>query len=130
MAAPVDYKGVRLEDLRIERVEWDDEASEHIRTRRARKGPAETDIEPEWATEAALADIRLVAVAPSDSPDTASLRVVGYSEGASALLKVWLWSDDPSGSATWNGASACLANVSDIRKHDTYRKAREEEDDD
>lgn len=48
------YGGIPIRGLRIDSIEWTDERAEHIRTRTKRIGPGEFDIEPEWATEAAL----------------------------------------------------------------------------
>ncbi|GAB3354385.1 hypothetical protein GCM10027300_21490 [Modestobacter lapidis] len=116
--AGLTYKGVPLEELRIDAVEWSAEAAQHIRTRSSRQ-PGDLDLEPEWVTEAALSQDRMVRLAMTGSEETASLKVVGTSAavpGGPRLLKVWLWSDDPR-DATWQVGSAALANSSDQRRH-------------
>ena len=113
------YKGVPLGDLVIEEVMWTPDAAEHLRTRTDRYQPGETNIEPEWATEAALDPYRVVRVATHEDR-TAALKVIGFSKsalGEGRLLKVWIWSDDPT-KPTWDGASACLANDSDRRRYE------------
>lgn len=115
-----EYKGVPLGALRIDEVVWTDERAEHIRSRSQRQ-PGDLNVEPEWATEAALDPERVVRVAGSD-PSTQSLKVIGRSVGAGAvLLKVWIWSDDPKGSSTWNGGSASMANPADAKRYEEER---------
>ena len=109
------YKGVPLRDLRIEAITWTEDAANHIRSRTTRTGrPGEFDVEPEWATEAALDPRRIVRLARPNDPTTQSLKVVGYSDSAMRLLKVWIWSDSP-GEPDWYGGSAAEANESDER---------------
>jgi hypothetical protein len=50
------YRGRRLSDLDIVDIEWSDWSANHISTRTTRYSDDkdELDIEPEWATEAAL----------------------------------------------------------------------------
>ena len=78
------YRGVPLDELRIESVEWTDAQAEHIRTRTTRKGSTELNIEPEWATEAVFDPDRIVGLPGSGQ----SIKVIGYSESAKQLLKV------------------------------------------
>jgi len=84
----MEYFGIPLSELRIDALNWSAERAEHIRTRKERYGPNEFDIEPEWATEAALEPNRIVGLAGGLSQ---SIEVIGHSEGAQALLKVWLY---------------------------------------
>jgi hypothetical protein len=49
-----EFDGIPLSELPIDEVVWSEERSKHIRTRAERKGPAEINIEPLWASEAAL----------------------------------------------------------------------------
>lgn len=114
---PGHYKGVPLGDLYIEAVTWTEERAEHIRSRTVRYGSGETNLEPEWATEAALDPDRTVRVA-GDKEETSSLKVVGYSQSFNGLLKVWIWSDEPQTSSMWNGGSAAAANDTDIRRYE------------
>lgn len=111
MEKPI-YRGIPLDELRIESVEWTDAQAEHIRTRSLRKNPAELDIEPEWATEAAFDPERIVGL-----PGTGqSIKVIGYSEAAGRLLKVWLYPRNLQ-KGEWFGASACAANTTDQRNY-------------
>ena len=80
------YRGIPLDHLEINQIEWSDADTDHIRTRSKRKHPKEPDIEPEFATEAALDPLRRVGL-PSSGP---SLEVVGHSPSMDRVLKVWL----------------------------------------
>lgn len=113
-----EYRGVRLEDLRIWTIEWTDERAEHIRTRSERYGPGEFDVEPEWATEAAL-DVSRVVDLPGGGSE--SIEVIGYSTSAEELIKVWIHPKNLE-EGVWFGASACKANSTDERN---YREAEE-----
>jgi hypothetical protein len=55
-----EFDGIPVGELPIDEVAWSDERAKHIRTRAERKGPAEVNIEPLWASEAALDPSRLV----------------------------------------------------------------------
>ncbi len=113
-----EYFGIPLERLRIESVRWTPEISEHITTRTDRYGPNEFNIEPEWATEAAMDPDRIVAPAGANSD---SLEVVGFSKSANQLLKIWLYPDSLQDGA-WFGASASKANSTDRRN---YKEVKE-----
>ena len=56
MAEEPHYRGYRLRDLEVVDVMWSEWSEGHLRTRRARypDDQDELDIEPEWASEAAL----------------------------------------------------------------------------
>jgi hypothetical protein len=115
------FKGVPLSQLRIEDIYWSEERAQHIRTRSQRAGRSdEFNVEPEWATEAGLDSNRIVRLAASEEPDAQSLKIIGWSDGAHRLLKVWVWSDEPATSSVWNGGSAARANSSDEKR---YREA-------
>ncbi|MGH2727070.1 MAG: hypothetical protein ACRDKS_08850, partial [Actinomycetota bacterium] len=78
--------------------------------------PGEFDVEPSWATEAALDPARLV-----DLASEGSIVVLGFSEQADRVLKVWLVpKEDMPSSGEWWGASACVAN--DVNIRDYYRE--------
>jgi hypothetical protein len=113
----VEYRGVPIQGLRIDSVEWTSDRAEHIRSRRKRHGPGEFDLEPEWATEAALDRHRLAGPAMTGE----ALQVVGYSPSCGRVLKVWLIPDDMEAGG-WYGASACEANDTNKR---TYREHKE-----
>lgn len=110
------YEGIPLSNLRIDSIEWSAEAAEHIRTR-TRRYPdrKEFDLEPEWATEAALDPKRLVALT-----STSSIEVIGYSSSAppretgesGRVLTVWIAPIDLS-AGTWTGRTACQGNERD-----------------
>jgi hypothetical protein len=116
------FEGIRYSQLRIDSVDWEHTA-EHIRTRSTRYGPKEFDVEPEWATEAALDPQRLVGSGTS----TTSIQVVGLSQAAPGrapeevgrVLKVWLVpKDHPPTSGDWWGASACAGNKNDRQAYE------------
>jgi hypothetical protein len=111
------FEGIPYSQLRIDSVDREHRA-EHIRTRSTRYGPGEFDVEPEWATEAALDPQRLVGRGTSAT----SIQVVGCSQSAPVrvpeevgrVLKVWLVpKDHPPVSGDWWGASACEGNERD-----------------
>lgn len=115
------FEGVPYAQLRIDAVDWFHRA-EHIRTRSARYGRQELDIEPEWATEAALDPRRLIGRGSSDT----SVQVIGRSQGAPGrtldevgrILKVWLVpKEHPPKSGDWWGASASDANTTNRRQY-------------
>ncbi|MGH3545046.1 MAG: hypothetical protein ACRDPW_03870 [Mycobacteriales bacterium] len=54
-----EYDGIPVPLLPIDEVGWEYRA-EYIRTRTVRRSVREFDVEPEWATEAALDPYRLV----------------------------------------------------------------------
>ena len=87
------YRGIPLNQLRIRSIQWTDDAATYVRTRSQRRAN-DRDIEPEWATEAALSARAEVSWAPpptgSDAIESESLLVIGFSESARAVLKVWL----------------------------------------
>jgi hypothetical protein len=116
----VEYRGIPIRGLRIDSVEWTDERAEHIRARTKRYGPGEFDIEPEWATEAALDADRLAG--PSNTGK--SLQVVGFSASCRRVLKVWLYPKDIEAGQLY-GASASEANETNRRR---YRERKEEKE--
>lgn len=103
------YRGIRLEDLPVEAVGWPEVIVEYIRSRSERR-PGDTDIEPEWATEAALDPTRIVGVGtdPKSGKESLSLTVIGYSAGAAEILAVWLRPKDL-GQGEWYGQNAAKA---------------------
>ncbi len=115
------FEGIPYGDLPRESVDWT-HRGEHIRTRSHRKGPREFDVDPVWATEAALDPRALIGPGSSAS----SVEVIGYSSSAPAregtgtgrILKVWLVPKDRPPSGAWWGASACDANDHDRRVYD------------
>jgi hypothetical protein len=95
-AAGEEFDGIPLSELPIDEVVWSEERAKHIRTRAERKGPAEINIEPLWASEAALDPNRLV----RRGSGRESVEVLGYSPSARRVLLVWIYTTEhpPSGS--------------------------------
>lgn len=115
---PEDYAGIPLTRLRIEAVDWT-YRGEHIRTRSKRKGPKEFDVEPEWATEAALDPDRIFRTTGG-----MSIEVIGLSPSApprregetGRLLKVSIVPKRLEEGEWWR-ASASEANETDRRRY-------------
>ena len=82
------YRGYRLGDLEVTEIGWPGWCAEHIRTRRFRyaDNPEEIDIEPEWATEAALDPFRRLSLTQEND-----LRVTGWTTHAPSAS----WSQRP-----------------------------------
>jgi hypothetical protein len=113
------YFGVLLGDLEINEVMWPDPG--HITSRAERKGqPREMNVEPEWATEAALDPHRLLRL-PSQQPSR-SLIVVGWSDGAGAVLRVFIVPVDLA-TGVWAGATAAKASKRIDRRYWKEREA-------
>jgi hypothetical protein len=107
------YDDIPYEELPIETVDWQHRA-DHIRQRSVRKGqPNEFDVEPEWATEAALDPKGSVGDGGSESGET--VKVVGYSSGAGRVLTVLLLPKDHPPTGDWWGVNAWAANTADER---------------
>lgn len=53
MAEEDTYDGIAIPDLRVDSVIWTTGQTEHVRTRSSRY-PSAVNLEPEWATEAAM----------------------------------------------------------------------------
>ena len=77
LAQELRYRGHRLRDLLVVDIEWSEWHEGHLmkRTIRYPDNPDELDIEPEWATEAALDDCRLLSVTQEND-----LRVTGWAQ--------------------------------------------------
>jgi hypothetical protein len=105
-----EYDGIPVPELPIDEIDW----LHRGRTRSARNGPKEFDVEPEWATEAALDERRLIAPDPA-SKSGRTIRVVGWSDGARRVLTVLLLSKDQPPTGAWWGVNAWAANSRDAR---------------
>ncbi len=105
------FKGIPLEDLRIESVLWPDDYAEHMEKRAERKGTAEFQPTVEQATEAVGDPNRLIGVASEES-----IKVIGYSPSAKRLLKVWLmaWMLE---TGDWVGVSGCEARRNEKQRY-------------
>ena len=73
--------------------------AKHIRTRAGRKCPAEVNIEPLWASEAALDPNRLV----RRGTGRESVEVLGYSPSARRVLLVWIYTTQHPPGGSWQG---------------------------
>lgn len=108
------YRGVPLKEISISSVQWSEEVASYIRTRSKRRA-RDRDVEPEWGTEAATSVGAAVSWAPppanSDALESESLLVVGFSEMASAVLRVWLRPIDMA-TGEWFGVNAAFVKQS------------------
>lgn len=112
------YRGIPLEDIEIEGVMWTDEQAEHLRTRTIRYGPGETNLEPEWATEAALDPFGQVRLPKGESH---SLIVIGWSYSARRVLKVFIHPIDLQ-AGLWAGGSAAKVKDSVAKRYWAERR--------
>ena len=110
-----EYDGIPLPELPIDEVDWR-HRGDYIRTRSSRRGPREFDVEPEWATEAALDERRKVA-RDTASKSGRAIRVVGWSDGARRVLTVLLVPKGHAGDGAWWGVNAWAANSRDARHY-------------
>ncbi|MGH3501111.1 MAG: hypothetical protein ACRDQA_09510 [Nocardioidaceae bacterium] len=100
-----EFDGIPTDELPIDEVIWSAERAKHIRTRTERKGPREINIEPEWATEAALDPRRKTRRGTGQE----SIEVIGYSPTARRVLLVWVYTTDHPPTGVWHGGSAIAA---------------------
>jgi hypothetical protein len=93
----------------VQAVEWPHVIVEYIRTRSERR-PGDMDIEPEWATEAALDPMRILGVRtnPKTGKESLSVTVIGYSAAADEILAVWLRPKDMD-EGEWYGQNVAKA---------------------
>lgn len=70
-----------------ERIEWDERAAHHIRTRSLRY-PHAVDIEPAWTAEVVSDPERIVDEPDAQSTHVNSVRIVGYSASAAMVVTV------------------------------------------
>jgi hypothetical protein len=117
------YDNIPYDELPIEEVDWRLRA-DHIRRRSQRKNsPKEVDIEPEWATEAALDSRKMVG--DSGSRNGESVQVIGYSSTCKRVLTVLLVPDEHPPRGRWHGATAYVANA---RERAAYESRGDEND--
>jgi hypothetical protein len=109
------YDGILVSELRIESVQWLPEQAEHIQGRSTRY-PGAFDIEPEWATEAALDPWARIGLNPS-SKTGQGVRVTGWSAGAGRILTVILLPAARPPSEMWLGATAWVTTGRDLRDY-------------
>lgn len=113
------YDGIPVADLRVDSVAWTPEQAEHIRTR-SRRYPGAFDIEPEWATEAALDPRRRFGLDPA-SKTGEGIRVIGRSASASRVLTVILIPEAHPPAGEWFGVTAWVTKGRDLREYETQQ---------
>ena len=109
------YDGIPVADLPIEAVDWEHRA-EYIQTR-SRRRPGDFDVDPAWATEAALDPHRLVAKDRA-SKSGEGVRIVGYSSAVGRVLTVLLIPKEHPPERDWWGVNAWLSNERDRRSYE------------
>lgn len=112
------YDGIAVPDLPVDSVEWTDKQADHIRARSTRY-PGAFDIEPEWATEAALNSIRRVGLDPA-SKTGEGIRVVGRSAAAGRVLTTILIPEEHPPSGAWFGVTAWVTKGRDLREYEMH----------
>jgi hypothetical protein len=109
------YDGIPVADLRVDSIEWTSAQADHIRHRSARYAGAR-DVEPEWATEAALdAQARIGLDRASKTGET--IRVTGWSAGADRVLTTILLPAAHPPAGSWLGVTCWAATGRDLRDY-------------
>jgi hypothetical protein len=107
---------VPYEDLVFEQIDWS-EVGDHDPGRRSRrKGPSETDVATEWATEACQDSRRWVRSAASNSGLT--VKVTGSSSMAGFMVTVVVAPKDHPSRTEWWGTTAWAAKASEIKQYE------------
>jgi hypothetical protein len=109
------YDGIPVSELRIDSVEWTPEQAGHIRTR-SRRYPGALDIEPEWATEAALDPSARIGLDPATKTGE-GIRVTGWSAGAGRVLTDVLLPEEHPPAGAWLGATSWVTKGRDLRDY-------------
>jgi hypothetical protein len=110
------YDGIPVSELRLDSVEWSPAQADHIRTRSSRY-PGALNIEPEWATEAALDPRARIGRDPA-SKTGESIRVTGWSAAATRVLTVILLPAAHPPDGEWLGATAWTTKGRDLRDYE------------
>jgi hypothetical protein len=103
-------------DLHVDSVRWTPEQAEHVRSR-SRRYPGAFDIEPEWATEAALDPQRRFGLDPA-SKTGEGIRVIGRSVSAGRVLTVILIPEAHPPVGEWLGVTAWVTKGRDLREYE------------
>lgn len=106
------YRGIALTDLVINAVTWTEATANHIRTRTVRYQKSETNLEPEWATIAALDPYRMVRLSTTSN----ALVVIGWSYPVRFVLRVFIYPIDMA-AGDWAGATAARASDHITKKY-------------
>ena len=122
------YDGIRIADLRVDSVRWTPAQAEHVRTRSSRY-PGAFDIEPEWATEAALHPRRRFGLDPA-SKTGEGIRVIGRSEAAGRVLTVILIPEEHPPAGAWLGVTGWVTKGRDLRDYEAHESGDDTDDDD
>lgn len=109
------YDDIPVSELRVDSVEWLPEQARHIRTRSSRYLGA-MDIEPEWATQAALDRRARIGLDPA-SKTGEGIRVTGWSDGAGRVLTSVLLPDTHPPAGAWLGATCWATKGRDLREY-------------
>ena len=129
MAEEETYDGIAIPDLRVDSVTWTAAQAEHVRTRSSRY-PGAVNLEPEWATEAAMDPKRRFGLDPA-SKTGEGIRVVGRSATPGQVLTVILIPEEHPPTGAWLGVTAWVTKGRDLRDyeaHETGDDADDEED--
>ncbi len=129
MAEEETYDGIAIPDLRVDSVTWTAGQAEHVRTRSSRY-PGSVNLEPEWATEAAMDPKRRFGLDPA-SKTGEGFRVVGRSATSGQVLTVILIPQEHPPTGAWLGVTAWVTKGRDLRDyeaHETGDDADDEED--
>lgn len=100
-----------------ERIEWDDAAAAHIRSRSACY-PGDIDIDPDWTAEAVNDPQRLVDEPDPKSSHLNSVRTIGYSPTAQIVITVVALRD---AGGIQHGATAWKTRGAALRQYRTYQ---------
>ena len=118
MAEEETYDGIAIPDLRVDSVIWTAAQAEHVRTRSSRY-PNAVNLEPEWATEAAIDPKRRFGLDPA-SKTGEGIRVVGRSATAALVLTVILIPDEHPPTGAWLGVTAWVTKGRDLRDYEAH----------
>ena len=103
-----------------ERIEWDETATKHIRTRSDRYEAA-LDIDPAWTSEVVVDPERLVDEPDPRSAHANSVRIVGYSPTAGMVITVVALRDRQGvlrGATAWKTRGAALRQYMEVTSDD------------
>lgn len=114
------YDGISLADLAIHDVVWTSGRTAHIRSRTVRYGANDVDIDPTWASEAAIDGWALRAPDPA-SRTGESIRGIGYSPSARRTLMVVIIPDEHPPTGLWWGITARPANRAERNGYERSR---------
>jgi hypothetical protein len=121
------YDGIAIPDLRVHSVTWTDAQAEHVRTRSSRY-PGAVNLEPEWATEAAMDPKRRFGLDPA-SKTGEGIRVVGRSATSGQVLTVILIPEEHPPTGVWLGVTVWVTKGRDLRDYEAHETGDDADDD-